>query len=410
MSCYHTWYHHHHHQYYYYHHSYHYHHYHYHHYYHHSYHYHHFTKDTEVQARQTLNAELALRLSETVNREDSRSLGIGLYEDDDDDGGGGGMKWLLHIDIDEVFYTNDDDVSSHFRYLDSVNVDSMTYMNHEGVPEDHDSNDYLVTTTLFRRHHFSLPITAAVDKALSYWRNRTQYSQYFLVYDNGKSAVKVNVSAVPKDVHKWHSSTSSGSFNRKTAIADPRNLDVNELLVLNDGPCILHYVTCGFRWLTDKYKVLGNFPDHWFGGLLPIAPSFHLKSRDIVNKTDLAKEYYRKEIQFSVDTFDNDSTSYQQEYHNQLESQILMRVTRVSDIIKIDREKRCLELGIHLKDNESVNVNILNTADVKVATGESIIPPVISINPPVAPLPPVTENVAEMDKLRILSQVSQMWF
>jgi hypothetical protein len=280
-------------------------------------------------------------------------------------------------------------------------------MNHEGVPEVHDTNDYFVATTLFRRHHFSLPITSAVDKALSYWRNRTQYSQYFLVYDNGKSAVRVNVNAVPKDVHKWQSSisssTSSSSFNRKTAIADPRNLCVDELLVLNDGPCILHYVTCGFRWLTDKYKVLGDFPDHWFGGSLPIAPSFHLKSRDIVNKTDLAKEYYRKEIQFSKDTFDNDSHAYQQEYHNQLDSQILMRVTRVSDIIKIDREKRCLELGIHLKDSQSTNADI--SVDTTVNTA-----PVLSINPPVAPSPPVHENVAEMDKLRILSQVSQMWF
>ena len=363
-----------------------------------------------------------MRLSETVNRGDSRSLGIGLYDsgnsdddgDDDDGGDSGGMKWLLHIDIDEVFYTSDDDVSSHFRYLDSVNVDSMTYMNHEGVPEVHDTNDYFVATTLFRRHHFSLPITSAVDKALSYWRDRTQYSQYFLVYDNGKSAVRVNVNAVPKDVHKWQSnsnsssSSTSSSFNRKTAIADPRNLCVDELLVLNDGPCILHYVTCGFRWLTDKYKVLGDFPDHWFGGSLPIAPSFHLKSRDIVNKTDLAKEYYRKEIQFSIDTFDNDSHAYQQEYHNQLDSQILMRVTRVSDIIKIDREKRCLELGIHLKGSQSTNADInadITDDDTTVNTA-----PVLSINPPVSPWPPVHENVAEMDKLRIISQVSQVWF
>jgi len=126
----------------------------------------------------------------------------------------------------------------------------------------------------------------------------------------------------------------------------------------------------------------------------------------------LAKEYYRKEIQFSVDTFDNDSPAYQQEYHNQLDSQILMRVTRVSDLIKIDREQRCLELGIHLKDNQSVSVDI--NADisvgVKIAISESNIPPVLSAKPPVVPSPPVHENVAEMDKLRILSQVSQMWF
>jgi len=372
--------------------------------------------DQEVQARQTLNAELALRLSEMVNRNNSIELGIGLYDNE--------LNWLLHIDIDEIFYINDDNIDNHFNYLDSMGIHSMTYMNHEGVPEIYDTNDYFLSTTLFRRHHFSLPITSNIDSALSYWKNRTQYSQYFLVYDNGKSVVKLNVNAIPKDVHRWYSNNSD--FNRKTAIADPRNLCVNELLILNNGPFILHYVTCGFRWLTDKYKILGNFPDYWFGGLLQIAPSFHLKSRDVINKSDMAKEYYKKEIMFSLETFNGDNELYEEEHRRQLDNQILMRITKVSEIIKKDREMRCLQLGIQINDN-SIKDNSMNDNPIKdiamndIAMNDN---PIKDVNTNIqtneiseqinnnSTNKPVDNNgnIAEMDKLRILSQVSQMWF
>jgi hypothetical protein len=158
-------------------------------------------------------------------------------------------------------------------------------------------------------------------------------------------------------------------------------------------------VTCGFRWLTDKYKILGDFPNHWYGGLLPIAPSFHLRSRDIVNKTDIAEEYYRQEIQFSLETFDNDNDLYEQQYRIQLDSQVLMRITKVSDIIKKDREKRCLELGVHVEDKferQEKDATVIST----IASPPN--PSTNHSNESVA--------VAEMDKLRILSQVSQMWF
>ena len=44
-----------------------------------------------------------------------------------------GLTWLLHIDIDELFCTEESDVSAHFAWLDSQGVYAMTYKNHEGT-------------------------------------------------------------------------------------------------------------------------------------------------------------------------------------------------------------------------------------------------------------------------------------
>jgi hypothetical protein len=50
--------------------------------------------------------------------------------------------------------------------------------------------------------------------------------------------------------------------------------------LVGEDCCILHYVCCGLPWLKSKYQILGDFEDAWFGGRLPIAPSFHLDARD----------------------------------------------------------------------------------------------------------------------------------
>ena len=67
--------------------------------------------EDEVQARQSLNATLALELCREK-----------------------GMKWLLHIDSDELFHvSNSNTIHAHFAQLEKDNVMSLTYTNHEGV-------------------------------------------------------------------------------------------------------------------------------------------------------------------------------------------------------------------------------------------------------------------------------------
>ncbi|CAM9294104.1 unnamed protein product [Choristocarpus tenellus] len=264
--------------------------------------------DTEVHARQTLNAEQAL--SASAER---------------------GLDWLLHIDIDELFYTAETSIKPHFSMLDSLGVTHMTYANHEGVPCQVNVTDYFSQVSLFRMNHLMLPISGAIGECMQFWRQRTSHGQYMLAYDNGKSAVRVLPGQVlPESVHRWcglkhqrsksnrvdRGNTSaaeraasnsadieskemntgqgrnvaedevdnrgkSSSFISRTALVDPRELNLQKVLNCPD-PCVLHYVGCGLEWLRDKYHLLGDFPSSWFGGRLTIAPSFHLDARDAV--------------------------------------------------------------------------------------------------------------------------------
>ena len=53
----------------------------------------------------------------------------------------------------------------------------MTYLNHEGVPVAFDTTDYFREVTLFRQHHFSVPLSAAARSAMRFWETRTNHGQ-----------------------------------------------------------------------------------------------------------------------------------------------------------------------------------------------------------------------------------------
>ena len=121
-----------------------------------------------------------------------------------------------------------------------------------------------------------------------------------LVYDNGKSAVRVLPGVYAKSVHLWglpdvaddqrghtrgaavtnsagegsevgaetgaaaaseaadlHGNARDGKPRSRTALADPRSLNVAALRPCT-RPCVLHFVTCGLEWLKDKYEILGE--------------------------------------------------------------------------------------------------------------------------------------------------------
>jgi hypothetical protein len=124
----------------------------------------------EVQARQVMNAETALVLAEKEN-----------------------VSWLVHLDIDELFYTgprneaempnsasssssssvsNADNpdcfllpsspqghhqfqhmapVQDHFRDLENQHIYHMTYINHEAVPESKEVVDYFKEVWSYKR-------------------------------------------------------------------------------------------------------------------------------------------------------------------------------------------------------------------------------------------------------------------
>jgi hypothetical protein len=289
--------------------------------------------DTEVQARQHLNCEVAMDMAlsaaaaaaaseeeeEEEEREQEREQEQEQEQErnaegEDDSLGVSGRKpgmtmpgidWLLHIDSDELFHISEGSVRDHFADLYRDDVWQMTYLNHEGVPEEAaaaeekekeeeeeggvsagnddgaevpSTHDYFANITLFRRHHLDVPMSRGAQEGMQYWESRTTHGQYMLCYDNGKSAVRVVKGARPLSVHSWILPDPK-EMPSKTALVDPRALDLSRVRRCND-PCILHFVVCGLPWLKAKYEMLGAFEDAWFGGKLPIAPSFHLDARD----------------------------------------------------------------------------------------------------------------------------------
>jgi len=194
--------------------------------------------DTEVSARQMLDAELAMALAPSM-----------------------GCSWVVCLDSDELFFTKEESVVQHFEALAEADISQMTYLNHEGVPEVEETSDYFATTTLFRQHHFVVPLTSEARSGLRFWMDRTRRKQYLLFYDNGKSACRVGLGARMKSQHVWRLPSGQRSC---TALADARNMDVEAYRECHD-PCILHFPVCGLAWFRSKYKTLGSFPDSWLG-------------------------------------------------------------------------------------------------------------------------------------------------
>ena len=100
---------------------------------------------TEIMSRQCLNAEIAAK----------RALEFPSHS-------GGPMDWLLHIDIDELFFvsspassvatTHFNAVAHHFAQV-PPDIQYVAYVNHEAVPEHAgDVHNYFTEISLFKRN------------------------------------------------------------------------------------------------------------------------------------------------------------------------------------------------------------------------------------------------------------------
>lgn len=236
---------------------------------------------SKVHARQRLNCEIALKLA--LDR---------------------GDNWLVHLDSDELFHTSAGCVEQHFRELNRRNILQMTYLNHEGVPEGEPGAggiDYFAETTLFRRHHTIVSMSHEARECMKVWQQRRTHGQYFLAYDIGKTAVRVLPGVFTESVHKFTLPKIPDGKKSCTAIIDPRNFDMSRYCQMED-PCILHYVVCGLPWYRSKYDMLGQFSNAWYDGKVPIAPSFHLDSRDLIRGSDdlNIQKFYQQQVMLNM--------------------------------------------------------------------------------------------------------------
>ena len=162
------------------------------------------------------------------------------------------INWLLHIDADELFYTENNVIETLF----DNNYDTIKFDNYEMIPTSDNYTNCFQEGVMFK-----------TDKIT------------YLAYTNGKSAVKVNSNSEIIGVHGF-----LGGLYYESPIGK-----------------ILHYPSCNFNEYLTKYKILGNFNDKWWNKIsIPI--KFHLESRDIIQSCtlnedeciDKIREFYNK--------------------------------------------------------------------------------------------------------------------
>ena len=207
---------------------------------------------SETMARQLLNVEVAIQMA--VDKE---------------------ITWLLHIDIDELFYCPNESVRTHFEKITALGRTHITYANHEAVVEQVSVDNYFTDVTLFKKN-----IATLSRSQIEFLHRQEAFeygNKYFLYYSIGKSAAKVCSDLLPVTVHSYQESSSD----------------------LCSNPVILHYPVCGLDHFLKKYQILGAFEDYWFGkvSILHHMP-FHLHSRDVIKKKDLssALDFYKTRI------------------------------------------------------------------------------------------------------------------
>lgn len=215
---------------------------------------------TECMARQILNVEIAIERARALN-----------------------FDWLLHIDIDELFYCPRQNVSDFFRGLSRNGIEIANFVNHEAVVEKMYLENIFEDTHFFKKNRRSLNASQKELIEASLEPDTT----YFSYYGNGKSAVRLSKYVTPVGVHNFRYT----NYKRLNFISKWKTK------FIEPTPCILHFACCDFDTFLEKYKTLGNFGDKWFDrgesirNILPI----HVKSRDICQQNELAdvKEFYR---------------------------------------------------------------------------------------------------------------------
>lgn len=192
------------------------------------------------------------------------------------------MDWILHIDVDELFYCSEGSVTDYFSTL-SPDIEQVMFPPLEGAPESFEMIDYFQEVTLFKQNFRLLK-----SQDLSPYFQAYPRKWYFLGYENGKSAARLKENLLPAGVHSFQYG-SSGELYPATAFVQ--------------NPCILHYINCGFNFYQRKYNHLGNFDNKWWGKK-PVQQTFSLASRDAFMSGDpgALEKLYREHVLFDKTT------------------------------------------------------------------------------------------------------------
>lgn len=247
----------------------------------------------EVMARQMLNVEVAIEMAR-----DS------------------GVDWLLHVDVDELFYCPDTTIAEHFQDLAEQGIVGVRYLNYEAVPERADVVDSFREVSLFKVNQDSLPGGTLTQEQEELVKSIPHlHGHYFHYYRVGKSAARVIPGLMPAGVHRfaprvrlqglyevqqWLAIQTPVLWLRQRGLVPGlRKALLREGLfkaARRSNPAILHYPCCTFDVFWGKYRARGAFADKWFGkfDIRKALGTTHLESRDVVAKGDpeLARRFY----------------------------------------------------------------------------------------------------------------------
>lgn len=181
-----------------------------------------------------------------------------------------GIDWLLHIDIDELFYPNGVSLDEHYNERVKKNIGGCIYTNYEAIPVKQESECIYTSTPYFKKNFFkkghwffSDTQRKLIDE--SEWLSK----YYFNYYQNGKSGAYIHNDLIVEDVHSMWGDGKEVEF------------------LGHQDPIILHFPSVTIKEFSKKYKRLGDFDNLWRG--FPRAgkfiDSFHLDARDAFKET-----------------------------------------------------------------------------------------------------------------------------
>jgi hypothetical protein len=221
-----------------------------------------------------------------------------------------GVDWLLHIDIDELYYPNGCDLQTHFKQLQKSDIRSITYLNYEAIPSALDAPSIYLSSTFFKINFFKNKHWFFSERQQAFIRSKPWLNEkYFHYYQNGKSAVSTYGSHLI--FHDVHSIFGDG----KRKLGDKKD------------PLILHFPCARLTDFLAKYKRLGNFSDNWRGSRRAgeFIDEIHLQSRDFCTESaydkDKIRHFYEKKFllaQQQIDELIQHSLAMQIRFHVQL--------------------------------------------------------------------------------------------
>lgn len=245
-------------------------------------------KPTDEEKRLVeLQLERPINLDHLIDRQQlNASIGLMMAVKD-------GVDWLLHIDQDELFYSEKffqnegETVGSLFESVEKRGYRQVVFLNHEAIVEQVEVANPFTQVSLFKRNPHIIQkggLTKAQQKIIEDTGKFPPY--FFLNYVQGKAAVRVEEGAVPEGVHRWLLPEQLGRVPKlqRKIFSDNRILmnlsnsvpaiptlmrkglaNQRRYLFTSSNPVILHYLNCGFEAFWQKYakdNYLEQFAQH----------------------------------------------------------------------------------------------------------------------------------------------------